>query len=211
MQTPHRLHAPVVSLVLLLSACSTEPAGPTEDGASEAPHDAALEDAASEARVTLSSLHGLRIRLYQSSCSTSFVITEFVPVLGPDGSPVLGPDGRPIPARFTVSLAGRCNLLHFGKAVLTGTQQVVFNADGSQSLHNESQYALSGGDVLYSVSDGTGALSPTDPTTVAFEAWERFTGGTGRFVHARGGARARGSANLATAEGEYRTLGVLGY
>ena len=87
----------------------------------------------------------------------------------------------------------------------------MFNADGTQSLHNESRYTIASGDALYSVSDGTGAVSPSDPTSVTFEAWERFTGGTGRFANARGGAKARGSANLATAQGQYRTLGVLAY
>ena len=211
MRTVHHPYTRLLALGLLLSAaCSPDPTDATGDGRNET-GDAALADAATEARVSLSSLHGSRIRLYQSSCTTSFVITEFVPVIGPDGNPVIGPDGRPIPARFTVSLDGRCSLLHFGEASLAGTQEVVFNPDGSQSLHNESRYTIAGGDALYSVSDGTGALSPSDPTTVTFEAWERFTGGTGRFATARGGAKARGSANLATAQGQYRTLGVIGY
>jgi hypothetical protein len=211
MMTPHRLRTPVVALLLLAGACSTDAATPTPDGDTTAGEDAGLADAASGARVELSSLQGSRIRLYQSGCVTSFIITEFVPVIGADGQPVIGPDGRPIPARFTVSLTGQCTLRTFGAAALTGTQQVVFNADGSQRLHNESTYTVASGDALYSVSDGSGALSPTDPTTVTFEAWERFTGGTGQFSHARGGAKARGSANLATAQGEYRTLGVIGY
>ena len=188
--------------------------GPGQSGTgrhSDRPEDDELANAASDANVQLASLRGHHIRLYQSNCTTGFVITDFVPVIGPDGTPVLGPDGGPIPARFTVTLSGQCSLRNFGAATLTGIQEVVFNADGSQSLHNESQYTLAGGDALYSVSDGTGSLSPTDPTTVTFEAWERFTGGTGRFADARGGARARGSANLATAQGEFRTLGVLGY
>ncbi len=211
MRTPGRFHAPVLALVLLAAACSTDQTNPTEDGGIDPAESAARADAARGAQVQLSSLHGMRIRLYQSSCATNFKIIEFVPVIGPDGNPVLGPDGRPIPAQFTVSLSGKCDLRHFGEASLTGTQLVVFNPDGSQSLHNETQYTVAGGDVLYSVSDGTGAMSPTDPTTVTFEAWERFTGGTGRFSHARGGAKARGSANLATSQGEYRTLGVIGY
>jgi len=206
-----RLHTCSLALVLLAAACSTDQTNPTPSSDNVPAADAALADAASAAQVQLSSLHGTRILLYQSSCATSFVITEFVPVIGPDGNPVVGPDGRPIPARLTVSLTGRCDLRHFGAASLRATQQVVFNPDGSQSLHNESRYTVGVGDVLYSVSDGTGALSPTDPTTVTFEAWERFTGGTGRFARARGGAKARGSANLATAQGEYRALGVIGY
>lgn len=211
MPVPTRFHPLFVPLVLLAAACSTEQTSPSQDGGNDAATDATLADAAEGAHVQLSSLHGTRIRLYQSRCTTSFVITEFVPVIGPDGNPVLGPDGRPIPARFTVSLAGQCDLRHLGKASLTGTQQVVFNADGSQSLHNESRYTVAGGDALYSVSDGTGVMSPTDPTTVTFHALERFTGGTGRFAQARGGAKARGSANLATAQGEYRTLGVIAF
>lgn len=211
MSVTGRFHFRLLTLILLAAACSNDQASPSPDSIADSPDDVELSDAASEAQVQLSSLHGTRIRLYQSDCTTGFVITEFVSVIGPGGIPVLGPDGRPIPARFTVALTGQCTLRNFGKAALTGTQQVIFNADGSQSLHNESQITLAGGDVLRSVSDGTGALSPTDPTTVAFDAWERFTGGTGQFLHARGGAKARGSANLATAQGQYRTLGVIGY
>lgn len=211
MRTPDRFYTPLLALVLLATACSTDQATPTQDSSDDTATDTELAEAASGAQVQLSSLRGYRIRLYQSDCATNFTIIEFVPVIGPDGKPVIGPDGRPIPAQFTVSLSGKCDLRHFGEAALTGTQRVVFNPDGSQSLHNESQYTVAGGDVLYSISDGTGALSPTDPTTVTFEAWERFAGGTGRFSHARGGAKARGSANLATAQGEYRTLGVIGY
>ena len=69
---------------------------------------------------------------------------------------------------------------------------------------------VASGDMLYSVFDGTGATS-TDPTAVAFEGWERFTGGTGQFAQARGGAKAQGSANLVAGQSEYRTLGVIGY
>ena len=210
MQTPNRLHTRLLALVLLAAACSTDQTDPSQSSSADAAGDAALADAASGAQVQLSSLRGTRIRLYQSSCATSFVITEFVPVIGPDGNPVLGPDGSPIPARFTVSITGQCTLRHFGQAALTGMQQVVFNPDGSQSLHSESQYTVAAGDVLFSVFEGTGAASPTDPTAVTFEGWERFTGGTGLFARARGGAKARGSANLATAQGEYRTLGVIG-
>jgi len=213
MRTPGRFHAPVLALVLLAAACSTDQTNPTEDGGIDPAETAALTEAARGAQVQLSSLHGTRIRLYRSSCATSFALIDgtFVPVIGPDGKPVIGPDGRPIPAQFTVSLSGKCDLRPFGEASLAGTQVVVFNPDGSQSLHNETQYTVAGGDVLYSVFDGTGAMSPTDPTTVTFEAWERFVGGTGRFSHARGGAKAWGSANLATSQGEYRTLGVIGY
>jgi hypothetical protein len=211
MSTGYRLHAPVLALVLLAAACSTDQTNPTQDSGIDPAETAALTEAARGAQVQLSSLHGTRIRLYRSNCATSFALIDFVPVIGPDGKPVIGPDGRPIPAQFTVSLSGKCDLRPFGEASLAGTQVVVFNPDGSQSLHNETQYTVAGGDVLYSVFDGTGAMSPTDPTTVTFEAWERFVGGTGQFSHARGGAKAWGSANLATSQGEYRALGVIGY
>ena len=194
------------------AGCSAEQDAPSQETGNEAAEEAALAEAASGARVELSSLHGSRIRLYQSSCATNFVIIEFVPVLGPDGNPVLGPDGQPIPARFTISITGPCTLRHFGAVSLTAVQQVVFSPDGSQSLHGEFQYTMAAGDVLYSVFDGTGA-PPTDPTAVVFEGWERFTGGTGRFANARGGAKAHGTANLVPGAGHsvYRTLGVIGY
>ena len=210
MLKPHRWHTRVLAPALLAAACSTEQASPTTDTGNGVTEEAALADAASGARVQLSSLHGLRIRLYQSSCATSFVITEFVPVIGPDGNPVLGPDGRPIPARFTISITGPCKLRQFGAASLSAIQEVVFNPDGSQRLHGEFHYRVASGDMLYSVFDGTGA-PPTDPTAVAFEGWERFTGGTGQFAQARGGAKAQGSANLVAGQSEYRTLGVIGY
>jgi len=212
MRMPHRGYTGVFALALLLpAACSSDLSNAPENAVNDPADDVALAGAASGAQVKLSSLRGTRIQLYQSSCTTSFVITEFVPVIGPDGNPVIGPDGRPVPARFTVSLDGKCNLRSFGEASLAGTQQVVFNPDGTQSLHNESRYTIAEGETLYSVSDGKGALSADIPATVTFEALERFTGGTGRFENARGGAKARGSANLATAQGEYRTLGVIGY
>ena len=211
MSTAYRLHAPVLALVLLAAACSTDQTNPTEDtGIDPAENAAALTDAARGAQVQLSSLHGMRIRLYQSSCATDFAITEFVPVIGPDGKPVLGPDGQPIPARFTVSITGPCNLRPFGAASLSAVQEIVFGPDGTQTLHGEFHYALATGDELYTVFDGTGD-AVVDPTAVGFEGWERFTGGTGRFVNARGGARAHGTANLVAGKSVYRTLGVIGY
>ncbi len=210
MQTSHCWAARCLVL-LFLSACGTDQADPTPDSNSDGSDNAAVTDAATEAGVELSSLRGHHIRLFQSNCATRFAVTEFVPVIGPEGTPVLGPDGRPVPARFTVSISGQCSLRDLGAATLIGIQQVVFNSDGTQSLHNESRYTVAGGDVLYSISDGAGALSPTAPTTVTFEALERFTGGTGRFADARGGAKARGSADLTAAQGEYRALGVIGY
>ena len=173
-------------------------------------HSAELKEAALGARVELSTLRGYQIRLYQSSCATDFVITEFVPVIGPDGKPVIGPDGQPIPARFTVAITGPCNLRSFGAASLSAVQEIVFGPDGTQTLHGEFHYTLAAGDELHTVFDGTGA-AVVDPTAVAFEGWERFDGGTGRFANARGGARAHGSANLVAGKSVYRTLGVIGY
>lgn len=209
MLMPGTRYVRAVVLTVLAAGCSTEPATSPQD--SDAADEAALAEAASGAGVDLSALRGTRIRLFESSCATTFAITEFVPLIGADGNPVIGPDGKPVPARFTVSIAGECRLMPFGNASLTGTQQVVFNADGSQSLHSESQYALGSGDVLRSTFDGTGAASAGDPTKVKLEGWERFAGGTGAFTRARGGARALGSADLATGQGKYRTLGVIGY
>ncbi len=208
MRTLHRVHAPLLVVALLAAACSTDQANPTQDN-SEA-SSAELTEAASAANVQLSSLRGHHIRLYQSSCATDFVITEFVPVIGPDGKPVIGPDGQPIPARFTVNITGPCNLKPFGPASLSAVQEIVFGPDGTQTLHGEFHYTFAAGEVLNTVFDGTGA-AVVDPTAVAFEGWERFTGGTGRFADARGGARAKGSANLVAGKSVYRTLGVIGY
>ena len=209
MRTPDRFHARLLALVLLATACSTDQATPTQDSGIDPAETAALADAAQGANVQLSNLHG-HIRLYQSSCATDFAITEFVPVIGPDGKPVIGPDGQPIPARFTVNITGPCKLRPFGAASLSAVQEVVFGPDGTQTLHGEFHYTLADGDALYTVFDGTGA-AVIDPTAVAFEGWERFAGGTGRFVHARGGAKAHGSANLVAGQSVYRTLGVIGY
>lgn len=211
MFTLHCWHTRGLALVLLAAACSTDQSNPTQEGDVDPAETAAVADAASGAQVELSSLRGLRIRIYQASCATRFAITEFVPVLGPDGNPVLGADGRPIPARFTVEITGPCRLRHFGEAWLTATQHVVFNADGSQKLDGKFQYTVADGDVLYTDFEGTGALSPSDPTTTTFEGWERFTGGTGRLSGARGGARAGGSANLASGQSVFQSLGVIGY
>lgn len=207
MLTSRRFYSWSVVLGLLTAACSPEQNAPTQDTGD----DAEVVDAAIGAQVDLSTLRGSRIRLFQSSCTTTFAITEFVPLVDANGNPVIGPDGRPIPARFTVSLAGECTAGHFGEFALSGTQQVVFNADGSQSLHSESRYTTKNGDALNAIFDGTGAMSASDPTKVKFEGWERFAGGTGVFLHARGGAKAFGSADLAAAQGRYRTLGVIGY
>ena len=99
MHTPHHRYTRALALGLLLSgACSTDQTNPTQDNESDKAENAAVANAAREANVQLSSLHGRHIQLYQSSCTTSFVITEFVPAIGPDGKPVIGPDGRPIPA-----------------------------------------------------------------------------------------------------------------
>ena len=92
MHTPHHRYTRALALGLLLSgACSTDQTNPTQDNESDKAENAAVANAAREANVQLSSLHGRHIRLYQSSCTTSFVITEFVPVIGPDGKPVIGP------------------------------------------------------------------------------------------------------------------------
>jgi hypothetical protein len=207
---PDRFYAPLLALVLLATACSTDQATPTQDSSDDTATDAELAEAASGAQVQLSSLRGYRIRLYQSSCATDFAITEFVPVIGPDGKPVIGPDGQPIPARFTVAITGPCDLRPFGAASLSAVQEIVFGPDGTQTLHGEFHYTLAAGDELNTVFDGTGA-AVVDPTAVAFEGWERFAGGTGQFAQARGGAKAQGSANLVAGQSEYRTLGVIGY
>lgn len=103
------------------------------------------------------------------------------------------PPPMPLPAVHRQTDTGSCQLAHLGQTDLIGVQDINLAA-GTQS--GERKFTAANGDILRAVHSGRSAQS--GPGLVSFSATLTFVGGTGRFAHATGQARAEGTANIAT-------------
>lgn len=105
-------------------------------------------------------------------------------------------------------ITGRCLLTHLGVATIEITQSISPGVDAIPFV-NEATYTAANGDKLYSSTIGTAT-----PNTfgLALTGNETFTGGTGRFVNARGESRLTGQVvftGVATAAAVLRNEGAL--
>jgi hypothetical protein len=104
------------------------------------------------------------------------------------------PPPLPPPPVFTQTDTGTCTIAHLGRAAFHSVKEIDFIA-GTQTT-TEASFTAANGDVLRAVGSGTSA--PAGPGQIGFSATLTFTGGTGRFLNARGEAHVTGVASLAT-------------
>jgi hypothetical protein len=107
----------------------------------------------------------------------------------------------------TIFLAGECHLRHLGLVTVEATQKLTFNFDGTVTIDHDSVYTAANGDRLFATVTASG---PFTPPTVAFAGTESYTGGTGRFVSATGGANVVGGAQITGPEGGVGSFAVIG-
>jgi hypothetical protein len=116
------------------------------------------------------------------------------------------PIPRPLPAVYRQVATGTCHLAHLGRTTLLLVQDINFAAGTQTSV--TVTYTAANGDILRAVNTGT---STRIGTGVAFSATVTFVGGTGRFAHATGEARAVGTADFVANTSDYTLDGWLAY
>lgn len=101
---------------------------------------------------------------------------------------------------------GECQATHLGRATLV-SDKVINVVAGTQTL--EATFAAANGDVLRASGNGTSAMIA--PGRVAFNASITFTGGTGRYENATGGATITGEADLVNGRSRMTATGSLSW
>jgi len=101
---------------------------------------------------------------------------------------------------------GHCQLAHLGKSTLISDKVINFFT-GTQTT--KIVITAANGDVLYGSGAGTNTMIA--PGRVAFRVELTFTGGTGRFAGASGGAASEGEADLVSATSSLQMTGWLTY
>lgn len=104
------------------------------------------------------------------------------------------PPPFPPPPVHTQTDTGTCTLAHLGRSAFHSVKEIDFVA--ATQTTTQASFTAANGDVLRAV--GSGTSSPTAPGQIGFSATLTFTGGTGRFAHARGEVNVAGIAALAT-------------
>ena len=138
------------------------------------------------------------VRPYGGSCSVAI-------------TPLTPPGVFPQVVQFSYD----CILKHLGRTTAVATQTNTPVGPPVDDIVivtavNETTYKAANGDLLYATFAGSGEIDLATGN-VAFDGIETFTGGTGRFVDAKGTAAVEGIASIFTNLGFFTVNGTLAY
>ena len=198
-----------VRALVLLGPLSLSLAG-CADRSPVAPLDAAAPSTAGFARTSSTPVE----RPIKGDCTTSF---SFIDSATAGQCSVF----QSVPSAF-ITIGGRCEIAHLGRADVSTVQQLVFLLDGTgqpvliggqpvvSQLRNCTTLTAANGDELAHTTIGN--VSPgAGPADVSFSGTITFAGGTGRFSAASGSAPFSGFASLATNTGGFSFAGTVVY
>lgn len=174
--------AGVISIVVVVGACSDDINAPTGPNVSVAPNSAKTIE-----------------RPLTGSCQTDYEIDiEFLP-----------PPLQNVPVRATTHHVGTCLLSHLGTASLVLDEVINFTATGAL-VEGSLTLIAPNGDRL-SGTESAEVVAPDAEGAFTFDGTWRFSGGTGRFQAAEGNASLVGSGDAIGTTTQRKLEGSLSY